>query len=144
MEEKLCFILPLLMLIAIAVFLCSANAAQNYYLWFDSQCGSTPARGYFQQYQKNDSDKTSTEIRHNVVGNGASAGFTNLLGIYEYGSTGNLLMGSKWCAPNGIYYSFSMRLQKDHLYAPYGRANTRYYNMHGLSTVSIEGQSRVN
>ena len=80
----------------------------------------------------------------NVVGIGASAGFTNLLGIYEYGSTSNLLMGSKWCAPNGIYYSFSMRLQKDHLYAPYGRANTRYYNMHGLSTVSIEGQSRVN
>ena len=142
--RKLRPFLPLLMLVSIVVLPYSANAAQNYYFWFDSQCGPMPAYGYSQHYQKMDSDQTSAEMRHNVTGDGASAGFTNLLGIHEYGSTSNPTMGLKWFAPNGIYYSFSMRLQKDHLYAPCGRANAKHYEQFGLTTVRIEGQWRVN
>lgn len=138
MKKILLLLLTLMLLLP-----CSAYASGPWSFGFDSPCGSPSAYGYSQQYQRMDSDKFTVQIRHSVAGEGASAGFTNLLGIYEYGSLGHPPMGSKWSVPNGIYDSLRVSLQKNHSYAPCGRANTKYYDLYGLTTVRMEGQWRA-
>lgn len=46
-------------------------------------------------------------------------------------------------APNGVYYAMSVTLHKNHFYAPYGRANTKFYEQYGLTTIRMEGQWRA-
>lgn len=135
----------LLSLITITLMLpCSAYASNPWYFWFDSQCGPAPTFGFAQQYQKMDADKSSVEIRHYVIGDGTNVGFTNLLTIHERGTIGDPVVGAKWCVADGMYYSMNVTLLQDHFYAPCGRANTRYYDQFGLTSVRIEGHWRVN
>lgn len=142
MRKSFSFILSVI-LTSILMLPCGASASAAWPFWFDSQPQFPSGYGYSQQHQQMDSNKTRVEIRHNVVGNTVSAGFTNLLGIYERGAIGAPGMGTKWFAPNGVYYAMSVTLHKNHFYAPYGRANTKFYEQYGLTTIRIEGQWRA-
>lgn len=142
MRKSFSFILSVILTTSL-MLPCRASASAAWPFWFDSHLASPSGYGYSQQYQQMDSNKTRVEIRYNVVGDTASAGFTNLLGIYERGAVGAPGMGTKWLAPTGVYYPMSATLRNDHFYAPYGRVNTKFYEQFGLTTVRIEGQWRA-
>lgn len=82
------------------------------------------------------------EVRHSVIGNGSSAGYTNL--IHAYDEQMNWWLGAKWHAPDMIYHSCtSFEITTDASYTPGGRANTKYQQYLGLTSVRLEGQFRV-
>lgn len=136
-------------LLSLLVFMlllpCSAYASGPWHFWFESQCvsPSVSTYGYSQQYQQMDSNKTTVYIRYYIAGEGANAGLTNLMGIHEYGSAGRPPMGLRWSA-SGMSSELSVSLQKDHSYAPCGKANTKYRELYGLTKVRFEGHWSAN
>lgn len=131
----------LIALMCVVIIPLNAYATAAWSFWIDCKYESVTTFGYSQQVQRMDSNKTSVDIRHTVDGAGASMGFTNLLGIYEDAGAPRPLMDSKWQMPNYVYYHISnLALQQGHYYAPYGRANTKYYDQYEMTTVRIIGQ----
>lgn len=114
----------------------------NYAFGFTGQCVNTYTLSSSSAYhQKKSSTKHYIEVRHHVIGDGSSAGFTNLMyGHIENGS----YYGSKWHAPNGLYYTCTSSMFTNGVsVAPGGRGNTKYNEQLGLTSIRLEGQNRV-
>ena len=85
------------------------------------------------------------EVRHKVIGNGSSAGHTNLMYACVIFVDAVSYVGSKWQLPNGIYWSCTSNILADYTGAsvvPGGRGNTKYKEINGLNSVRLEGQFR--
>lgn len=94
------------------------------------------------QYHNKEDYENFIEVRHHVVGNGSSAGYTNLMcGYLAYDQ---IYAGEKWQAPNDIYYKCTSNLlTMDELVTPGGRGNTKYKEFLNLDSVQLEGQFRT-
>ena len=139
-------LISLLAFLALVMSLLSTAAqAEDLTNWaygFTAQCVSSNGLNHATAYHTKTSTKTYIQVRHSVIGNGSSGGYTNLM--YGHDSTLGQYLGSKWQAPDGIYYNCtSSSFGIDHSITPGGRGNTKYNEQLGLTSVRLEGQFRV-
>jgi len=97
-------LISLLALLALVMSLLStATLAEDLTNWgfgFTAQCVSSSSLNHAMTYHTKTSSKTYIEVRHNVVGNGSSGGYTNLMYGYDANYNNGAYLGSKWQTPN--------------------------------------------
>ena len=79
-------------------------------------------------------------VRLQVIGSGSSAGYS--IAVSSHCETHNMTYGTKWIAPNSVYYSvpISSRCSAECRLAPAIRCNAKYFDVDGLPTVQVGGQ----
>ena len=111
----------------------------NYMFGFNAGTTSGTAGdfGFSGNFKKKKTHIPYIEVRHTVSVGG---GYNNLIAAQRDDGP---YVGSKWMAPNGIYYPTNGGCKKNSSYAPCGRGNTKYFENQGVSSIYISGQFKV-